>query len=58
MYIWYVKDIINSLKKNRDRIVWIVRTSDGLIILNTQKGYRYEMDANDYSENVGILFNK
>ena len=58
MYLWYAEDVVNSLAKNKDRILLRIRTGNGVVVLNTRKGYRYEMDENDYSNNIGMLINK
>jgi len=58
MYLWFTEDVVSSLAKNKDRILLRIRAGNGLVVLCTRKGYRYEMDEKDYSNNIGMLINK
>ena len=58
MYLWYAKDVVNSLAKNKDRILLRIQSCNGVVVLNTRKGYMYEMDEKEYSNNIVMLINK
>ncbi len=57
MNLWYAEDVLNSLIKKEDRILLRILSSNGVVVLNTHKGYKYEMDENEYTNNMVMLIN-
>ena len=55
MYIWYIQDVADTIKKNRDRMLVSIHLGNGLVVISTRKGYRYEVNEQDYAAHYSAL---